>query len=519
MKFLPISLIAITLCVSPTAHAASGTWTGATDGNWNVDGNWTGSSFPGTTTAEAATFNTAGAHAAISLNGAKISVNAITFLPGAGSYSFAANGGILYAQGLTIDAKVADKVTQTFNLPVNSEGNTAYINNSSTAVLDLAGGVANPSEETDLRLSVNGTGLVKINGARGSKAKSVNINKMNDGKLIFTGSTAGEVNFVLNGGIIQFDSVDAARNIKFGFSSGIIGLGAGAFTLSIAKSGGGPGEIRWSTAKGDTGFAAYGADRVVNLGGFSAPFTWGAFNSIRDGQGLILGSADSTHAIDFKNPLDLGDKIRTIVVNDGINPSDVDGKFSGGISGSGGLTKTGPGTLEVGNENPYLGLTTVSEGRLLVSGTITGEMTIAPGAVLGGSGTITGKTAVNGSLRPGDGIGILSVQGDLTWNAGGPWVFELGPAAPSMEAAHAKSDTQDQLNLTEGASFVKGTGQQWRFDFAGTGTPGWYEIVRWTGKTTFAASDFAAANLPAGLSGTFTVDEVTSGLYLKVSTP
>jgi len=519
MKTLPISLIAITLCAAPTAYAASGAWTGATDGNWNVDGNWTGASYPGTTPAEAATFNTAGAHAAISMNGANISVTAITFLAGAGSYIFNAEGGSLYSQSLTIDANVTDKVTQTFNLPVNSAGNTAYINNSSTAVLDLAGGVVNPSEETDLRLSITGSGLVKINGACGSKTKGVSISKNNEGKLIFSGSTSGAVSIGLSGGILQFDSVDTARNVKLGFSGGIIGLGAQAFTLSIAYSGGVPGEIRWSKVTGDTGFAAYGADRAVNFGGFSEPFKWGAFNSIRDDQGLILGSADSTHAIDFKNPLDLGDKIRTIVVNDGIHPSNVDGKFSGGISGSGGLTKTGPGTLELSNENPYLGLTTVNEGRLLVTGTIAGEVTIAPGAVLGGSGTITGKTAVNGSLQPGNGIGILTIQSDLTWNEGRPWMFELGPAAPSMEAAGTKSVTHDQLHLTEGASFVKGSGKQWVFDFAGTGAPGWYQIVRWTGKSSFAVSDFTATNLPAGLSGTFTVDDVASGLFLKIGPP
>src|SRR5690606_19670743 len=128
-----------------------------------------------------------------------------------------------------------------------------------------------------------------------------------------------------------------------------------------------------------------------------------------------------------------------------------------------------------------------------------GEVTIAPGAVLGGSGTIAGKTALNGSLRPGDGIGILTIQGDLTWNDGEPWVFELGDSVPTMAAAQAGNGPHDQLTLTEGASFLKGSGKQWIFDFAGTGTPGWYLIVRWTGKSSFAVSDFTATNLPAGL--------------------
>jgi len=516
MKTFCVLLIAITVCTASATYAASSAWRGAADGNWNDEGNWTGASYPGTGTGEVATFDTAASHSTISLNATEISVNSINFLTDTGSYTVSADGGSLYAQTFRVDADVTEKVTQIFNVEVHSAGNAFLTNDSSTAVLDLAGGVVNPSEDTSLRLSVNGTGLVKINGARASETQGVGINKLNEGKLIFTGTTSGAVNISLNGGIVLLDSVEAARNTKIGVNRGIIGLGADAFTHSVAKSGGVPGEIRWSTAKGDSGFAAYGADRAVNFGGFTEPVKWGGFNFIRNGQGLILGSADSTHMIDFKNPLDLGAETRTVVVNEGINAAGIDGKFSGGISGSGALTKTGPGTLELSNENPYLGLTTVSEGRLLVSGSIAGEATVATGAVLGGSGTITGKADINGSLRPGDGIGTLSIQNDVTWNEGEPWVFELGQSAPSMEAAQAASDTQDQLHLTEGASFVKGAGKQWVFDFAGTGSPGWYQIVRWTGKTTFAASDFTATNLPAGLSGLFAVDEATSALYLNV---
>ena len=517
MKTFCSLFIAITVCTAPITYAASGAWRGVVDGNWNDEGNWTGASYPGTGTGEVATFDTAASNSTISLNAAEISLNSIRFLSDTGSYIFNTEGGSLYAQTLKIDAAVTGTVTQTFNLELHSTGNAFLTNDSPTAVLNLAGGVVNPSEDKSLRLSVNGTGLVKINGASASETQGVSIQKLNEGKLIFTGTTSGAVGISLNGGIIQFDSVDVARNTSIGVNSGIIGLGAEAFTHGVARSGGGiPGEIRWSTAKGDSGFAAYGADRAVNFGGFTEPVKWGGFNFIRNGQGMVLGSADSTHMIDFKNPLDLGAETRTVVVNDGINPSNVDGIFSGGISGAGALTKTGQGTLELSNENSYLGLTTVSEGRLLVNGTIAGEMAIAPEAVLGGSGTIAGKTVVNGSLRPGDGMGTLRIRNDVTWNEGEPWVFELGQSVSSKEAAQAESDTHDQLQLTEGASFVKGVGNQWVFDFAGTGATGWYQIVRWTGKTTFAASDFAATNLPAGFSGLFTVDEATSALYLNV---
>jgi autotransporter-associated beta strand protein len=53
------------------------------------------------------------------------------------------------------------------------------------------------------------------------------------------------------------------------------------------------------------------------------------------------------------------------------------------INGSGGVTKTGPGTLEIGGTNTYTGATTVSAGKLALSGSVTsaisvGAATLAP---------------------------------------------------------------------------------------------------------------------------------------------
>jgi autotransporter-associated beta strand protein len=105
--------------------------------------------------------------------------------------------------------------------------------------------------------------------------------------------------------------------------------------------------------------------------------------------------------------------------------------IAGTIGGSGGLAKTGNGTLTLTASNSFTGGMTVSYGTLEVNNTLgsaTGPNAVAvsPGAILTGAGIINGPVTVNGILSPGNSPGILRINNDLTLGPASSTLLELG---------------------------------------------------------------------------------------------
>ena len=92
----------------------------------------------------------------------------------------------------------------------------------------------------------------------------------------------------------------------------------------------------------------------------------------------------------------------------------VGGTISSVIDGTEGLTIFGPGKLTLSGNNTYTGGTTVNSGNLDLTGTMAaGTVSVAPGAVLSGTGRITNNIQ-GGMISPGDHVGILTAASVTT---------------------------------------------------------------------------------------------------------
>ena len=110
------------------------------------------------------------------------------------------------------------------------------------------------------------------------------------------------------------------------------------------------------------------------------------------------------------------------------------------ISGQGSVIKQGVGALELTADNgAFAGMTQVNEGLLVVNGTLGGNLKVADGSSLGGSGTVgSGNGSLlsmesGATLATGNSIGTLTVNGDLLFASGALFAVEVDPASQASD--------------------------------------------------------------------------------------
>ncbi|MDI6539561.1 autotransporter outer membrane beta-barrel domain-containing protein [Pantoea ananatis] len=97
------------------------------------------------------------------------------------------------------------------------------------------------------------------------------------------------------------------------------------------------------------------------------------------------------------------------------------------ITGHGGLTKEGRGMLILSGTSTYAGPTLVNQGRLAVNGSVTSDVSVQRGGLLGGSGTVGSLTVRRGgTVAPGNSVGSLNVTRNVSFDPGSLFTVEVG---------------------------------------------------------------------------------------------
>lgn len=270
-------------------------------------------------------------------------------------------------------------------------------------------------------LSKTGGGTLVLNQA----------NRYSGGTRLMDGvlSVAQDVNLgdrigplAFNGGTLRITGTDytqTSRNIIWEAQGGAFDIAASDNRFTVAQSLTGGGDL----VKLGTG--------TLVLGGKNS------YANTHVDAGTLVGNADSIRG-NLQN--------RGAVVFDQAQ----DGTFAGSVSGNGTLTKSGAGMLMLtGDGSAFTGHTQVDAGVLSVGvkgqGSLGGTLSVSNNAVLQGTGTV-GNTTVQagGAIAPGNSIGTLRVQGDLT----------LAPGSVYRVEADPESNNSDRIDVTGTANLA-----------------------------------------------------------------
>ena len=467
-------LLCAALIATPSlSAAATKTWSGAgSDNNWGTNANWAGGAAP--VSGDDLVFP-AGAARLTNVNNlaAATAIGSIRFQ--AASYSISGNSiAISTATGITVAAGVAG--TNTISVAIVLNVDQTWSISDAGATLDASGIISGVKV-----LTKTGAGTFRISGSSSNTYT---------GGLIVSGGTT-------------LLAKTSGKNIL----SGAVTISSG-LVQSLASN-----EIPSKTVT-VTGTGVLDLNNFSDVIG-SLKLTGG---TVTTGSGtLTLGGTLTANASattsTITGNLGLGAN-RTFTINDGTATDDL--LVSAVISGAFSLTKSGAGTVVLGGNNTYSGLTTISAGLLIATannalGTTAGTTTMSSGAALGFRGGFTYSTAEAVSAK-GTGVGATgaiknvsednSFAGAITWTAAG--------TVGSVTAGNSLSLTGSIVNGGFGLTFngagnttvggvISGTGTLTK---SGTGTLTLSAANTYSGATTVSAGNLRITNSTGSATGT-----------------
>jgi autotransporter-associated beta strand protein len=348
--------------------------------------------------------------------------------------------------------------------------------NSAASLLLSGPGTFDVNGSTQAFASLNGTGGNVTLGTTSAGALTINqssdtvfagnisgngsFTKSNSGCLTLSGSNSYNGTTTISGGTLRIGNGGTSGNLST--SSAITNDGTLTFNRSNDVT---QGTDFASNISGSGNLIQSGSGNLVLTSGntYAGVTTLNSgtlkFNSIANG-GLASAIGQSSNAaanlvlnggtLDYTGPSASTDRGFTVSASSSINVgSGVSLNFSGSTTGGGTLTKAGSGTLEFSGSSVGHASTTVNAGSLLVSGSLSGTITVGNGGTLLGAGTVGGLTTLNSgaNLTPGNGVGTITFNNGLTLNGG----------TVTMNIAGAISGSADQINVAGGSLTRGGT--------------------------------------------------------------
>lgn len=329
------------------------------------------------------------------------------------------------------------------------------------------------------------------------------------------------------------------------------GLSSSITGASVAYAGGGGGGANNDPASFSQNGNGFGSARGGN-GGWSAAATNGANNSGSGGggggniqidtfpggaggSGIVVVRYQGDPAATGGNPTAGTGTAAGYTVHEFLATGDSTLDFSGtnmntrlgatltsGITGTGNLTFSGPGTLTLNAANGYTGATSISAGTLAIgaAGSIanTSGVAIASGATfdvsaasgfaigssqtLSGVGTVAGAISIAGTHSPGTSPGLQTFDSNLTYSSGANVDWEL--IANSQGSA---GTNYDQIAVGGNLDFAGATTLDLIFNASGS-------IVDWSDAFWQSNRAWLVWDLSTGTTSNFGNLSITSATWL-----
>ncbi len=373
-------------------------------------------------------------------------------LTGVNSYTggTTVTAGTLIGNTASLQGNIVNNSAVTFSQ--STDGTYAGVMSGSGSLTKLGGGVLTL---TGVNSYTGGTTVT----AGTLKAGAANTLPMMTALTIASGSV-----FDLNGYNQSFGSIAGAGNTTLGSATltvgndnnstsysgvlsgtgGLTKVGTGILTLAGSNTYTGGTTIAAGTLVGNT-TSLQGA--IVNNAAVTFDqATDGAYAGVMSGTGSLAkigpGSLTLTGANTYSGGTTVAagslignaTSLQGVIVNNAAVTFDqaTAGTYADVMSGTGSVMKTGVGKLNMTGVNTYAGPTTVKAGILAVNGSLVSAVLVEDGAALQGVGSFGGGLIGAGAfLAPGNSIGTITSNGNLTFASGSTYAVEVDAAGSS----------------------------------------------------------------------------------------